>query len=194
MLNAVKERKTFAFCLAMLLMASSLSSCGLISQNTDSDGKSGLFALGDGGQREAELAVVAYTQGNFAKADDHVIEALHDNKKNAQALLVGALLSEKTNRPNRARQFYEEILLYNGNEVSVLGTTSPEPQKITDIARVRLRQLNLSQNKLIIEDAQGNKVFNISNEASVRNGTKAIHAHYRFSKNVPDKKARRQHK
>ena len=89
-------------------------------------------------------------------------------------MLVGALLSEKTNRPNRARQYYEEILLYNGNEVSVLGSSTPQPEKITDIARKRLRQLNLRQNKLIIEDKQGNKVFNISNEASVKNGTKAM--------------------
>ena len=174
MLDRVRERKTFTFCLAALLMASSLSACGLISHDGSSSEKSGLFTFGDNGEREANLAVIAYTQGDFAKADDHVVEALRDNKKNAQALLVGALLSEKTKRPNRARQFYEEILLYNGNEVSVLGSTTPEPQKITDIARKRLRQLNLSQNKLIIEDNQGNKVFNISNEASVKNGTAAI--------------------
>ena len=156
---------------AVLLTATSLTACGLTG---DSSGNSGLLDLGKKGDWESDLAVIAYTQGNFDEADEHVLEALHDNKKNAQALLVGALLSEKTNRPNRARQYYEEILLYNGDEVSVLGSSTPQPEKITDIARKRLRQLNLSQNKLIIEDKQGNKVFNISNEASVKNGTKAM--------------------
>lgn len=156
---------------AVLLTATSLTACGLTG---DSSGGSDLLDFGKKGDWESDLAVIAYTQGNFDEADEHVLEALHDNKKNAQALLVGALLSEKTNRPNRARQYYEEILLYNGNEVSVLGSSTPQPEKITDIARKRLRQLNLRQNKLIIEDKQGNKVFNISNEASVKNGTKAM--------------------
>ena len=156
-----------------LLTAFSLTACGLINHEGNADNK-GFFFFGDNGGHEADLAVIAYTQGHFEEADEHVRESLHDNAKNAQALLVGALVSEKTNRPNRARQFYEEILEYNGNEVSVLGSASPEPQKITDIARKRLRQLNLSQNKLIIEDQQGNKVFNISNDASVKNGSTAM--------------------
>ncbi len=166
-------RKSLKFSILALLAATSLTACGLF-HHTDTPEDKGFFYFGDNGKREAELAVVAYTQGHFDEADDHIREALHDNKKNEIAMLVGALVSEKTNRPNRARQFYEDILLYNGNELSVLGATTPEPQKITEIARKRLRQLNLSQNKLIIEDSAGNKVFNISNEASVKNGTKAM--------------------
>ena len=156
-----------------LITVLSLTACGLINTESNTD-NSGLFNLGSKDDWESDLAVIAYTQGNFKEADVHVLEALHNNKKNAQALLVGALLSEKTGRPNRARQYYEEILLYNGNDVSVLGSDTPKPEKITDIARKRLRQLNLKQSKLIIEDKQGNKVFNISNEASAQNSTKAM--------------------
>lgn len=161
------------FCLAALLAASSLSGCGLIGNGGEGE-VSSFFDFGDNGKQEADLAVVAYTQGNFNEAETHVLEALHDNKQNAQALLVGALLSEKTNRPNRARQYYEDILLYNSNEVSVLGASGKDPQKISDIARTRLRQLNLSQNKLIVEDAQGNKVFNMSNQAAAKNNGNTI--------------------
>ena len=86
--------KSLKLSLTTLLTATLLSSCGLIHQDPEAENK-GIFYFGDNGEREAELAVVAYTQGDFEKADDHVRESLHDNKKNAQALLVGALLSEK---------------------------------------------------------------------------------------------------
>jgi len=164
---------SFKYGLSILLAATSLSACSFVEKHTSPETYK-MLTFNDNGAKEANLAVVAYTQGNFEEADKHVLEALHDNKKNAQALLVGALLSEKTNRPNRARQFYEDILLYNGDEMSVLGSTGTEPQKITDIARTRLRQINLSQNKLIVEDNFGNKVFNISNSASVNSGTTAM--------------------
>ena len=165
--------KTLKYGFAAFSLAISLSACGLINTE-DSANKNNLFNFGSKSGWESDLAVISYTQGHFDEADEHVLEALHNNKKDAQALLVGALLSEKTDRPNRARQYYEEILLYNGNEVSVLGSDTPKPEKITDIARKRLRQLNLKQNKLIIEDKQGNKVFNISNEASAQNSTQAM--------------------
>ncbi len=157
--------------LALLLTATLLGACGLMGGN----GGSTKFSLfGDNGEHEADLAVVAYSQGNFEEADTHVLEALDDNKKNVKALLVGALLSERTNRPQRARQYYEEILLYNGNEVSFLGTTTSQPEKITDIARKRLRQLSLTQNKLIVEDNKGNKVFNTSQSTASKSNTTDI--------------------
>jgi len=179
MRDKIKSRSKIVFsnslksALAMLLTATTMSACGLV--NTGGDSENSHFSLfGNSSNQEADLAVVAYSQGNFEKADEHVLESLHGNKKNAKALLVGALLSEKTNRPNRARQFYEEILLYNGDDVSVLGTASSQPQKITDIARQRLRQLNLTQNRLIVEDNQGNKVFNMSHEAASKNNASTI--------------------
>ena len=165
--------KSIKFGLGLLLAATSLSACSFVQKHTSPETYN-MLTFNDGGVADANKAVVAYTKGDFDTADEYVLSSLHDNKKNAQALLVGALLSEKTNRPNRARQYYEEILLYNGDEVSVLGSTTPEPQKITDIAKKRLRQLNLSQNKLIVEDNSGNKVFNIDNAASVKNGTTAM--------------------
>ncbi len=165
--------KSIKFGLGLLLAATSLSACSFVQKHTSPETYN-MLTFNDGGVADANKAVVAYTKGDFDTADEYVLSSLHDNKKNAQALLVGALLSEKTNRPNRARQYYEEILLYNGDEMSVLGSTTPEPQKITDIAKKRLRQLNLSQNKLIVEDNSGNKVFNIDNAASVKNSTTAM--------------------
>ena len=157
--------KSIKYGVAVLLATSSLSACSF---------NSNLFNFNDGGRREAELAVVSYTNGDFNTADEHIKEALYKNSKNAQALLVGALTAEKTNRPNRARDFYEEIINNNGNEVSVLGAVGSQPEKITDIAQKRLRQLNLQQNKLIVEDAQGNKVFNLSEQTAQANNKAAM--------------------
>jgi len=159
--------------LSILLAATSLTACSFVEKHTSPETYK-MLTFNDNGVKEANLAVIAYSNGNFEEADKHVLESLYDNKKNTQALLVGALVAEKTNRPNKARQYYEEIILYNGNDMSVLGTTGSEPQKITDIARKRLRQLNLSQNKLIIEDDYGNKIFNLSKPASAKNATTAM--------------------
>lgn len=159
--------------LSTALAAGSLCSCSFVEKHTSPETYK-MLTFNDDGVAEANLAVVAFSSGNLDEADKHVLEALHDNKKNANALLVGALLSEKTGRPNRARQYYEEILLYNGNDVSMLGAMGSEPEKITDIARRRLRTLNLSQNQLIVEDKDGTKVFNVSGEASVQNGMTAL--------------------
>ncbi len=159
--------------LSTALAAGSLCSCSFVEKHTSPETYK-MLTFNDDGVAEANLAVVAFSSGNLDEADKHVLESLHDNKKNANALLVGALLSEKTGRPNRARQYYEEILLYNGNDVSMLGALGSEPEKITDIARRRLRTLNLSQNQLIVEDKDGTKVFNVSDEASVQNGMTAL--------------------
>ena len=159
--------------LSILLAATSLTACRFGEKHTSPETYK-MLTFNDGGVKEANMAVIAYTNGNFADADRYVQASLDDNKQNAQALLVGALIAERSDSPNKARQYYEEIIKYNGNDISVLGTTGSEPQKITDIASKRLRQLNLSQNQLIIEDNFGNKVFNLSNKASATNATTAM--------------------
>ena len=57
------------------------------------------------GNKQATLATVAYSHGEFKQALEHVMDSLKDNPRNQQALLVGALASEKLGRTNRARQY-----------------------------------------------------------------------------------------
>lgn len=45
---------------------------------------------------------------------------------------------------------------------------------MSEIANQRLRLLNMNQTRMIIEDKDGNKVFNISGEAAARQGKSAL--------------------
>ena len=125
-----------------------------------------MLTFSDEGKKEARLATEAYTQGRFDEAAEYVDEALVENNKNTQALIVGALTYEQMGRPNRARQFYEDLMVFGGNETTVLGSTTGLPAKMTDIAKQRLRLIDMKQTKLVIEDKDGSKIFNISESAS----------------------------
>ncbi len=113
------------------------------------------------GNAEASDATVAYSQGDFDKALEYVLAALKANPRNQQALLVGALTSEKLGRLNRARQYYEDLIIIDSKDTSILGSTTGAPMRISEIAQARLRALTLKQSNLVIED----NVFNISEEA-----------------------------
>lgn len=130
--------------------------------------------FGDYSAKEAQLATVAYSQGNFNEAETHVINSLADNPRQAQAVLVGALVYEQLGRPNRARQYYEDLIIIGGDQTTVLGTTDGVPEKMSDIAKKRLRLINVRQSKLVIEDQDGNKVFNISDQAAKTQSRSAI--------------------
>lgn len=136
--------------------------CFLPNNNTAS--KSNWFAnlYTKDGSSEATDATVAYSQGNFKKALELCEAALDSNSKNQQALLVGALSAEKIGRYNRARQYYEDLIIIDGTETSILGSKSGTPEKISQIAKQRLRSISIKQSKLVIED---NK-FDISAEAA----------------------------
>ena len=114
------------------------------------------------GQNYAQKASLEYVQGNFEKTLEYTTEALKANPRNEQALLVGALASEKLGRYNRARQYYEDLIIIDGNETSVLGTNDGQPHKITEIAKKNLRAITIAQNKLTIENRDGSKAFAIS--------------------------------
>ena len=116
------------------------------------------------GQNYAQKASLEYVQGNFEKTLEYTTEALKANPRNEQALLVGALASEKLGRYNRARQYYEDLIIIDGNETSVLGTNDGQPHKITEIAKKNLRAITIAQNKLTIENRDGSKAFAISEE------------------------------
>ena len=129
---------------------------------------------GTEGANDAELATVAYSQGKFEETENHVIQALRLNPRQPQALMVGALVYEQLGRLNRARQYYEDLIIVGGEETSILGTDGTKPERMAEIARKRLRRLNMMQSEFMIEDKDGAMVFNISQEASTRQGKSAI--------------------
>lgn len=158
----------------VLSLAGSLAvSCSFVKEHTSPETYNTL-TFSDGGSEEAGKATVAYSQGDFAKTEEHVLKALEENPKQQQALLVGALMSEKTGRLNRARQYYEELIIINGNETTILGNEQMLPEKISDVAKKRLRLLEVKQSNLVIEDANGAKVFNISQPAGQVQSRSAI--------------------
>ncbi len=159
------------------ITVSLLSSCALFERDANGepshswiDGKN-YYSYGD---KDATLATVAYSQGDFKTAEAHVSRALTNNPRHPQALMVGALVYEELGRPNRARQYYEDLMIVGGDETSILGSMDGKTHKMSDIAAQRLRLLNMNQTKMIIEDKDGNKVFNISEEASAAQGKSAL--------------------
>lgn len=161
----------------MTVTASLLSSCALFERSADGEpshswkeGKN-YYSFGN---KEATLATVAYSQGDFEAAETHVINALTNNPRHPQALMVGALLYEQLNRPNRARQYYEDLMLVGGDETTLLGSKDGKPHKMSEIAQQRLRLINMNQSDMIIEDKDGSKIFNISEEAAARQGKSAL--------------------
>ena len=154
-------------CSVSFLVATAMiaSSCSVVKKHTSPETYK-MLTLSDDGKEEAMQATEAYTQGRFDEAAQYVDEALIENNKNAQALIVGALTYEQIGRPNRARQFYEDLIVYGGNETTVLGSTTGLPAKMTDIAKQRLRLIDMKQTKLVVEDKDGMKIFNISKQAA----------------------------
>lgn len=141
------------------------------------------------GDKDAELATVAYSQGDFKKAQELVLESLHDNPRNQQALLVGALNAEKLGRTNRARQYYEDLIVIGGTQKTILGTDNGVPTPIADIAKKRLRALTIKQSKLVIENPNGSRSFDISKAASKEQSKAAINTAWKKKKPSAAKKA-----
>lgn len=144
-----------------------LSACAVIDKK-DTPQESNWFVqlFEKDGQSYADKATLAYSNGNFEKTLIYTTEALKDNPRNQQALLVGALAAEKLGRYNRARQYYEDLIIIDGNETSVLGSSNGQPQKLKDIAKNNLRAITIAQSNLTIEDRDGVKHFSISDDAS----------------------------
>ena len=164
-----------------------LTSCAVIDKK-DTPKESNWFVqmFEKDGQGYADQATLAYSNGQFEKTLTYTTEALKANPRNQQALLVGALASEKLGRYNRARQYYEDLIIINGDETSVLGSSNGQPQKIKEIAKNNLRAITIAQSNLTIEERDGSKHFAISDEASeeISNAT-IVNA---LNKNVVDEK------
>lgn len=144
-----------------------LTSCAVIDKK-DTPKESNWFIqlFEKDGQNDANQATIAYSNGEFEKTLTYTTDALKTNPRNQQALLVGALASEKLGRYNRARQYYEDLIVINGNDTSILGSSNGLPQKISEIAKNNLRAITIAQNKLTVEERDGTKHFAISEEAS----------------------------
>lgn len=152
-----------------------LSSCGLINNDKNNQPQDKpLWDFRNDGAFEANQATVAYSQGNFKDAETQVTKALQVNPKQPQALMVGAMLYEQLGRPNRARQYYEDLIVLNGNDTTILGSTSGAPEKMSEIAKKRLRLINVKQSKLVVEEQDGAKIFSISDQAGLRQSKSAI--------------------
>ena len=166
----------------ILLSATALSmlgACAIIDKK-DTPEKSNWFVslFEKDGQNDADKATLAYSNGRFEKALEYTSEALKANPRNQKALLVGALASEKLGRYNRARQYYEDLIVIDGEETSILGSTDGQPKKISEIAKKNLHTITIAQTNLTIENRNGTKSFAISKEAGAKqskaNITKAM--------------------
>lgn len=143
-----------------------LAACAVVDKK-DTPEESGWFTrmFEKDGQNYANQATLAFSNGQFQKTLEYTTEALKANPRNQQALLVGALAAEKLGRYNKARQYYEDLIVINGNETSVLGSSDGQPQKISEIAKNNLRAITIAQSNLTIENRDGTKHFAISEEA-----------------------------
>lgn len=171
------SRTAFKSVFAAAMTAGLLSSCSVFERNADgepshswTEGKN-YFSYGN---NDATMATVAYSKGDFKAAEEHVSRALTNNPRHPQALMVGALVYEELGRPNRARQYYEDLMLVGGDETTILGSADGKPRKMSEIAAQRLRLINMNQTKMVIEDKNGTKIFNISDEASALQGKSAL--------------------
>ena len=121
---------------------------------------------GTKGAAEADKAILAFFKGNLAEAEQHVRSALAKNPKQSYALLIGAIIYEQTGRPNRARQYYEDLMLDNADEMTILGSlkrTSADP--IYNTARQRMKMLDVQQSTIVLNNKKtGEKTFNVSED------------------------------
>ncbi len=154
---------------------SMLSACAIFDKKDTAEPSNWFMnMLEKDGQSDAEKASLAYLEGNFDKALTLTSDSLKANPRNQQALLVGALSAEKLGRYNKARQYYEDLIVIDGQETSILGTPNNQPQKISTTAKTRLRSLTISQTNLTIENKDGSKSFSISKQAGAQQSKQAI--------------------
>ena len=162
----------------VLLSATALSllgACAVIDKKDTPEQSNWFVSLFEkDGQKYADKATLAYSNGRFEKALEYTTEALKGNPRNQKALLVGALASEKLGRYNRARQYYEDLIVIDGEETSTLGSAGDQPQKISEIAKKNLRTITIAQSNLTIENHNGTKSFAISKEAGAKQNKATI--------------------
>ncbi|MBS4773046.1 MAG: hypothetical protein KHX55_02080 [Proteobacteria bacterium] len=140
-----------------------LAGCAVLDKkNTDKESCWLVRQFEKDGNQEAADATMAYSQGHFKEALELSADSLKANPRNQQGLLVGALAAEQLGRLNRARANYEELIIIDSTDTSILGSSNGQPQPFADIAKTRLRNLTIKQSQLIVQAPNGTKSFNIS--------------------------------
>lgn len=154
--------KTLLFSTALTM----LTACAVVDKKDTAEESNWFVRLFEkDGQNYADRATIAYSNGQFNQTLEYTTEALKANPRNQQALLVGALAAEKLGRYNKARQYYEDLIIINGQETSILGSSDGQPQKISEIAKNNLRVITIAQSNLTIENRDGTKHFAIADDA-----------------------------
>ena len=162
-----------------------LSACAVVDKKDTPEESNWFVRLFEkDGQTDADRATLAYSNGLFQKTLEYSTEALKANPRNQQALLVGALAAEKLGRYNKARQYYEDLIIINGTETSILGSSDGQPQKISEIAKNNLRAITIAQSNLTIENRDGTKHFAIAEDAGALQ-SKATIAQALSKKDIP---------
>ncbi len=142
-----------------------VSACGIIDKKDTVEESNWFVSMFEkDGNSYAQKATLSYSSGDFNKALQYSAEAIKGNPRNEQALLVGALSAEKLGRYNKARQYYEDLIVIDGTTKSVLGTSDNQPQKIADTAKRNLRAITIAQTNLTIENRDGISSFAVTDE------------------------------
>lgn len=173
--------KTLLFSTALTMLAA----CAVVDKRDTAEESNWFVRLFEkDGQNYANQATIAYSNGQFNQTLEYTTEALKANPRNQQALLVGALAAEKLGRYNKARQYYEDLIVINGQETSILGSSNGQPQKISEIAKNNLRVITIAQSNLTIENRDGTKHFAIADDAGELQSKTTI-ANALSKKNIP---------
>ena len=178
--------KKFLFSTTAVAM---LAGCAFIDKkDTDKESNWLVRQFEKDGNQEAADATMAYSQGNFKEALELAAASIKANPRNQQGLLVGALAAEQLGRFNRARANYEELIIIDSTDTSILGSSNGQPQPFADIAKNRLRNLTIKQSELIIQTPNGAKTFNISAAAGNAQSKTTISNALRKKTPAPTKK------
>lgn len=157
-----------------------LSACGLMQgmrsyNDYNTDMKSDEYSTyswnpekdyGNRGAAEADKAILAFFKGNITEAEQYVRKSLAKNPKQSYALLLGAIIYEQAGRPNRARQYYEDLMLKNAEETTIL-SSMPKITKdaVYNTARQRMKMLDIKQSTIVLENKEtGVRAFNVNDD------------------------------
>ncbi len=157
-----KQWRTNVKKISLCLMLAALMGCANVMDKFNS------------GNSQAEDAAYHFSKGDLRSAQTMANKALMKNPNQVQALLVAALTAEGSANPNQAIGYYERIIVLNPQELTPLATTDMKPVKVVDVAKKRLRALNIKNSEVIIEDYEGDKVFNIKAATSNKQNKSAL--------------------
>ncbi|MBI4182717.1 MAG: tetratricopeptide repeat protein [Proteobacteria bacterium] len=124
--------------MGVLLLAFLLGGCGIFSGLRDMVG--GAFRST---APNTNLAIAALARGNFAEAEVLFDQAIEQNPHDPYALLGKGILYQSTDRPEKARQIYERLVVANPDAAATIGDWHDlVPRSIAEIAHANLAQLD----------------------------------------------------